>query len=63
MDHCGLDLAPLFYFFCNNNRLNMNNMKKEQYETPEQMVIKMNVRHAICDFSATGDDPTQGGDD
>ena len=44
----------------------MNNMKKEQYETPEQMVIKMNVRHAICDVSqptATGYDPTQGGDD
>lgn len=44
----------------------MNNMKKEQYETPEQMVIKMNVRHAICDVSqptANGDDPTPGGDD
>lgn len=44
----------------------MNNMKKEQYETPEQMVIKMNVRHAICDVSqptATGDNPIQGGDD
>ena len=44
----------------------MNNMKKEQYETPEQMVIKMNVRHAICDVSqptAISYDPTPGGDD
>lgn len=43
----------------------MNNMKKEQYETPEQMVIKMNVRHAICDGSptATAPDPIPGGDD
>ncbi len=41
-------------------------MKKKQYEAPEQMVVKMNVRCAICDVSepsGTGDDPIQGGDD